>query len=333
MKKTPLISVIVPVYNTEKYLSPCVDSVLNQTYQQLEIILVDDGSTDSSGTICDDYSAKEKRIITIHKQNGGQSSARNAALDIAKGEYVYFLDSDDYIGKNLLRDLVSTAERNKSDFVFFEAEAFFDDERNELNRGIQKNFEYSRKQTYGKCKGQEQYLRLRNHEEYYVCVPLHFYRKAYLDDNGIRFQEGIIHEDNLFSAEVYLRDGIAVHMPCRFYYRRLRTQSTMTSQDREQLAFKFNSLVKVYYSISKSIKEIKPDREMVRLLMTDSFDSVMYAYQNLKEEQQVQYRSLYKKLKRHCFVHYGRYDYQLARKCSGTILRPLVRGIHVFVHW
>ena len=97
MDRKPLISVIVPVYNVEKYLARCVDSILAQTYSHLEIILVDDGSQDDSGKICDEYAAKDARIQVIHKENGGLSSARNAGIDAAKGEYLAFVDSDDWI--------------------------------------------------------------------------------------------------------------------------------------------------------------------------------------------------------------------------------------------
>ena len=96
-----LISVIVPVYNVELYLERCINSIINQTYQNLEIILIDDGSTDRSGEICDEYKKKDMRINVIHKQNGGSSSARNCGLEIAKGEYIGFVDSDDYIASDM----------------------------------------------------------------------------------------------------------------------------------------------------------------------------------------------------------------------------------------
>ena len=93
----PLISIIVPVYNVERYLVKCLDSIVNQTYQNLQIILIEDGSSDNSGKICDDYSKKDQRISVIHKRNEGLSAARNEGLDIAEGEYIGFVDSDDYI--------------------------------------------------------------------------------------------------------------------------------------------------------------------------------------------------------------------------------------------
>lgn len=94
---TQKISVIVPVYNVEKYLSRCIDSIISQTFSDFELILVDDGSTDSSGKICDEYGKKDGRVKVIHKKNGGQSSARNAGIENSTGEYISFVDSDDWI--------------------------------------------------------------------------------------------------------------------------------------------------------------------------------------------------------------------------------------------
>ena len=100
MRQDELISVIVPVYNVEKYIDKCIKSIISQDYTNLEIWLVDDGSTDSSGEVCDKYAESDQRIIVIHKDNGGLSDARNVALDRMQGKYVLFIDSDDYIEKN-----------------------------------------------------------------------------------------------------------------------------------------------------------------------------------------------------------------------------------------
>lgn len=97
MNVQPLISIVVPVYNVKQFLTKCLNSIISQTYSNLEIIVVDDGSTDGSATICDDYAKKDKRISVIHKENGGLASARNAGIDVAKGTYIGFVDSDDYI--------------------------------------------------------------------------------------------------------------------------------------------------------------------------------------------------------------------------------------------
>ena len=102
-----LISVIVPVYNVEEYVEKCVLSIINQTYKNLEIILVDDGSTDNSGKICDEIAIKDNRIKVIHKKNGGLSDARNVGIDIAKGDYLGFVDSDDYIDPDMYSILLN----------------------------------------------------------------------------------------------------------------------------------------------------------------------------------------------------------------------------------
>lgn len=113
MANQELISVIVPIYNVEKYLKKCIDSIINQTYKNLEIILVDDGSPDNCGKICDEYVGKDSRVIVIHKENGGVSSARNRGLDIARGEYITFVDSDDLIGSNMtFEDNINILKRN-----------------------------------------------------------------------------------------------------------------------------------------------------------------------------------------------------------------------------
>lgn len=122
MPNTPLITVIVPVYNVEKYLPRCVDSIINQTYKNLEIILVDDGSTDSSPAICDGYAKKDSRVNVIHKQNGGASSARNTALDIASGDYIGFVDSDDYINHDMYASLLNSIVASGSDMAICESE-------------------------------------------------------------------------------------------------------------------------------------------------------------------------------------------------------------------
>lgn len=112
-----LISVIVPVFNSEKFLDRCINSIINQTYKNLEIILVDDGSTDNSGKICDDYAIKDKRIKVIHKKNGGASSARNAGIDLSKGKYIGFVDSDDWIEKDTYEILYNLIEKYSTKIV------------------------------------------------------------------------------------------------------------------------------------------------------------------------------------------------------------------------
>ncbi|MDU1334072.1 MAG: glycosyltransferase, partial [Veillonella sp.] len=113
----PLLSIIVPIYNVEQYLDRCIQSILNQTYQNLEIILVDDGATDCSGAIADSYAAKDKRIKVFHKENGGLSDARNYGLDHVTGDYILFIDSDDFIVNTMCERLITVANSNNADIV------------------------------------------------------------------------------------------------------------------------------------------------------------------------------------------------------------------------
>lgn len=111
----PLISIIIPVYKVEKYLEKCIESVLNQTYKKLQIILVDDGSPDNCGDICDRYAKMDERIEVIHKENGGLSDARNAGLKVVRGEYIGFIDSDDYVSKEMFENMYNTLISNNAD--------------------------------------------------------------------------------------------------------------------------------------------------------------------------------------------------------------------------
>ena len=115
----PKISILVPVYNVEKYIRSSIESVLNQSFKDYELILVNDGTLDKSGEICDEYAGKDERIKVIHKKNEGFYSARNIALSQAKGEYVYFMDSDDWLEENLLKENLQIAQSKHADVVFF----------------------------------------------------------------------------------------------------------------------------------------------------------------------------------------------------------------------
>ena len=129
--KSDKVSIIVPVYNVEKYLDECMKSILGQTYSNLEVVLIDDGSTDSSGNMCDNYKAQDDRIIVIHKPNGGLSSARNAGMDIATGDYLIFVDSDDIISLNMVSEMVKKADETGAQIV----SSLMTEEREMLDKG------------------------------------------------------------------------------------------------------------------------------------------------------------------------------------------------------
>ena len=170
-----MISVIIPVYNVEDYLAECIDSVLGQSYTDYEIILVDDGATDSSGRMCDEYARKDSRIRVIHQENGGLSAARNTGLRAAWGKYIYFLDSDDYIAPSALEHLAALAEKEQADVVFFDGYTFFDECEADVTA-----IEYVRQATYPPTNGREMLRQLLGRDEYRTAVPLMLFRKSNL---------------------------------------------------------------------------------------------------------------------------------------------------------
>lgn len=139
-----LVSIIIPVYKVEKYLTECIESVLKQTYSNIEILLIDDGSPDNSGKICDKYAEKDSRIKVVHKENGGVSSARNVGLEHAKGEYIAFVDSDDFVDESYIEKMYINLQENKSDLVFCGFADYLDEKvvllRQQIPEMIQVNF-------------------------------------------------------------------------------------------------------------------------------------------------------------------------------------------------
>ena len=136
-----MITVIIPIYNVSKYLKNCLESVINQTYKNLEIICINDGSTDNSGKICDEFAKKDSRITVVHQENQGAGAAKNTGLELIEGEYFSIIDSDDYIDCDALRILEQTAKDSDSDIVFFEALSFAENQR---DRSLKQSYVYKK---------------------------------------------------------------------------------------------------------------------------------------------------------------------------------------------
>lgn len=214
------VSIIVPVYNVEHYLEECIKSVIEQTYKNIELILVDDGSTDKSGKICDNYSSLDERIIVIHKNNGGLSSARNVGLEAAQGRYIIFIDSDDYwIGNNCLLHMVNLAETYNADVV--RGEYISINEKGERIRTITKD-----KQDVSLCllDSADFYIRAIAGENFSV---LFLFRKDAI--NTLRFNENLaIQEDIDFNIKFFALDHKCIYTNEAFYVYRKRANSITT---------------------------------------------------------------------------------------------------------
>lgn len=189
----PVISVIVPIYNVEKYLKKCIDSIINQTLKDIEIILVDDGSTDNSPKILDDYAKKDKRVKVIHKENGGQGSARNEGLNIARGKYIGFVDSDDWIDLNMYEELYKDIVENNSDISVCSRKVF--DENNNLNGKVELNNEVINLNRLGI----EGYIIKRLLSPHTVVVYNKLYKSTVIHDIRFKDVHEVGSEDTLFN--------------------------------------------------------------------------------------------------------------------------------------
>lgn len=197
------ISIVVPIYNVEKFLNKCILSIINQTYKNLQIILVNDGSTDSSGNICDFYKTVDNRIQVIHKENGGLSSARNAGFKAVTGDYVIFVDSDDYLELNALEKMLNECVEKKLDILNCRAKIelengdLISDYKNNIH--IQLNKVYSGKQI----------IKISKYQNILPMIWLNMYKVSFLKNNNLVFKNGIYHEDSEFTPRaIYFAEKI-----------------------------------------------------------------------------------------------------------------------------
>ena len=219
------VSVILPIYNVAPYLDETFQSILTQTLKEIEIIAVNDGSTDGSDEIIQKYQHKDSRIISFTQQNKGQSAARNLALLHAKGQYIYMMDSDDILtAPDALQACYEYAEKTHADFIFFDGESFSEKGVNRISRNTKRTHIVNENK---RCNG-EGLLHLFLDTQTHNCVVwLLFIRKSFLDNLGLRFYEGIIHEDELFTSILSLSSNNIYCLRRNLVGHRIRTASTM----------------------------------------------------------------------------------------------------------
>ncbi len=218
----PTVSIIVPVYNAQSTLHRCVDSILKQTYRDFELLLVDDGSKDGSGAICDAYAAKDPRITVFHKENGGVSAARNTALDHARGEYLQFLDSDDWITPDATQRLVQAAQEHGTDMVISDFYRVVDD-RVSIKGDIDDDIVLSREEFAAHM--------MENPADFYYGVLWNkLYRRAIIEEHHLRMNPSISWcEDFMFNLEYirYAERFYALRAPLYYY---VKTKGSLATQ-------------------------------------------------------------------------------------------------------
>lgn len=220
-----LLSVVIPVYKVEDVLPRCIDSIVNQTYKKLEIILVNDGSPDNCGKICDQYANQDSRIKVIHKLNGGLSDARNEGIKSANGDYIAFVDSDDYIVQNAFEILIKEAKSYNLDIVLGNAVIV---KENCKNKPLMREKSFKNEIMTGieyMCESIKQ-------DSFHVCAWLNLYKKDLIIKNKLFFQKGLLHEDEEWTPRVFLEANRVKYIDFQFYMYVIREDSIMTKKDK-----------------------------------------------------------------------------------------------------
>ncbi|OKZ56230.1 MAG: hypothetical protein BHV99_06405 [Clostridium sp. 26_21] len=276
-----LISIVIPVYKVEKYLEKCIESVLKQTYTNLQIILVDDGSPDNCGKICDEYAKRDSRIDVIHKVNGGLSEARNVGISKAKGRYIGFVDSDDYIKENMYEILLNLIKKYNADasicnlYDVIEGKEYI---RNK-NNGIQ---EYSRLDILKE-------VLLDKNIQSYAWNKL--YKKELFDE--VKYPIGKKYEDIGTTFYIFEKcNKIVVTSEPEYYY--LKRSDSLVNNVTESTVFDYMELIlQRYLYINDNIKELKQynDYYLVRTLLTANND--IKELKQIEEKTKQKYNELY----------------------------------------
>ena len=310
MENKGLVSVIIPVYNVEKYLRECIDSVLKQTYENVEVILVDDGSTDTSKKICREYEKKDSRITVVCQENAGASAARNKGLEFASGKYIYFLDSDDWLECTAFEQLFNYINQENAEVVFFNALSI------DKDTGKVSDKHYNHKETYITEEGYKVLKKRVLNKEFRVTPWSMFFRKAFLDEHNIRFIEGVMYEDMMFAYQVFSEADKVAHLSESLYYRRYRENSVMTSKVRKK---NFDSAVKVYdeiYQYSKNqIEEVKCSEHIARCAY-----NVINVYEKLNKEERAICKEAFEAAKKKFLYNNTFGDKALRYRCYSKLL-------------
>ena len=234
-----VVSVVVPIYNVEEYIEKCVVSVQNQTWKNVEIVCVNDGTQDRSMDIVHRLAEEDDRIIIVNIENSGLSMARNIGMQYATGKYICFLDSDDYLALDAIEKLVVCSEKNNTDIVFFGAETVFEQEELAKQQSGYATY-YARKTDYaGVYTGEGLFVRMINHYDFKPSACMIFINREFLNKNSVRFYPGILHEDNLFTMQLMKSAGRAMVLAEPFYKRLVRAGSITSGEKSVKHAYGF----------------------------------------------------------------------------------------------
>jgi len=278
------ISFIIPVYNVEKYLKQCLDSIINQTLRDIEIICVNDGSTDESLNILKDYKEKDSRIIIINQNNAGQGKARNEGLDVATGEYILFVDSDDWIELNAAEELYKNINEKDLDVLIFQV-INYDDEKNNFYETKYYNNAWFPTKFDNKIFN---YDNIKEYMFYMACTPYSkIYKRSFIEKYKIRFPIGLLFEDYPFHCEVMLTSKKSAIVRDHYYLRRRREGSVMADADE-----KFYDTVKISNIVTQIFKRHNLYQENIELVLNRKIEYLIYCYEEISNEFKNKYLKL-----------------------------------------
>lgn len=260
------VSVIIPVYNVEEYLEECLDSVINQTFKDIEIICINDGSTDSSLNILNNYAKKDTRMKIYSQKNQGQGSARNFGLNESSGDYVYFVDSDDCIELNTIEELYNNISSNNSDIVVSKI-ARFNDNSEEIDYSIP-GFDFENQ--FDNVDFSNFTFNYRDIKQYVLnrsFAPwMKLYKRKFLTDNNIYFIEDLAFEDVLFHVESFLKADSISFSPNFFYFYRNNPNSTMNTPEKGFDIFEIIDLVEQYLDENNFRDEFRDEFDFFKVV-------------------------------------------------------------------
>ncbi len=254
--KNILISVIVPIHNVENFISQTIENVINQTYKNLQIILIDDGSTDNSGIICDKYKKIDKRINVIHQENVGLATTRNNGISLAKGEYIHFLDADDYLPLNYYEKMIEALGESHADVIcsgfYFEKHPRESVKFNDTFILINTNDKYEKTFVYR-----------------FMYVWRYLIKTAFIHENNLSFVNGVFMEDQLFTVEMIYKANMIITAPVQYFYR-WNKNSIMNTKNKKSQKLRQKDAKQIQQLLNDFVKQHNIDWKN-RILMKKTY--------------------------------------------------------------
>ncbi len=282
------VSVIIPAYNVEKYVEDCLNSILNQTLKEIQVICVNDGSTDKTLSVLESCAENDSRISIISQDNSGQSAARNRGLTEAAGEYLYFMDADDILEVNALEELYAAAEKNHLDALYFDGTGFCS-EGYDVSESLLHY--YLRENNYPECcAGAELFRKMTDNNEFRASPCLQLIRTQYLRNSGVLFHEGIIFEDNVFTLINMVFAQRTGYIKKAYFKRRYRAESTTTSEKKFRHCYGYFACYHDLLALEERFGTLSPEQQNAVYRFMDRLvhnSRLMYS-QIAKEEKEKQ---------------------------------------------